>query len=203
MNSKNLLIIFTRNPKLGKVKTRLAKSVGNKTALDIYHFLLQKTKEVTKNISCDKKVYYSEKITENDLWNRSNYQKREQFGSDLGEKMKNAIDDGFKKKYKKIILIGSDLFDLKPSHINDAFKKLDHNDVVIGPAKDGGYYLIGLKKLHLKIFENKNWGSSTVREDTLKNLEKVDVHLLSMLNDVDVIEDIENHSAFTKFLKPR
>ncbi len=63
MSHKNLLIIFTRNPVLGKVKTRLAKTVGDKTALDIYHFLLQKTKEVTKKISCDKKVYYSEKIT--------------------------------------------------------------------------------------------------------------------------------------------
>ena len=203
MNSKNLLLIFTRNPELGKVKTRLAKSVGDKTALDIYQFLLQKTKEVTKNISCDKTVYYSEKIIEDDLWNRSNYQKKEQFGKDLGEKMKNAIEDGFNKKYKKIIVIGSDLFDLKPSLISDAFKKLDNNDVVIGPATDGGYYLIGLKKIHLKIFENKNWGTSTVREDTLKNLEKVDVHLLPMLNDIDVIEDIKNHSAFTKFLKPR
>ena len=200
MNSKNLLLIFTRNPELGKVKTRLAKTVGDKTALDIYLFLLQKTKEVTKNISCDKTVYYSEKIIEDDLWNRSNYQKREQFGKDLGEKMKNAIEDGFKKKYTKIIVIGSDLFDLKPSLINDAFEKLDNNDVIIGPAADGGYYLIGLKKLHLKIFENKNWGTSTVREDTLKNLEKVNVHLLPMLNDIDVIEDIKNHSAFTKFL---
>ena len=200
MNSKNLLLIFTRNPELGKVKTRLAKTVGDKTALDIYLFLLQKTKEVTKSITCDKTVYYSEKIIEDDLWNRSNYQKREQFGKDLGEKMKNAIDDGFKKKYTKIIVIGSDLFDLKPSLINDAFEKLDNNDVVIGPATDGGYYLIGLKKLHLKIFENKNWGTSTVREDTLKNLEKVNVHLLPMLNDIDVIEDIKNHSAFTKFL---
>lgn len=200
MNSKNLLLIFTRNPELGKVKTRLAKTVGDKTALDIYLFLLQKTKEVTKSITCDKTVYYSEKIIEDDLWNRSNYQKREQFGKDLGEKMKNAIDDGFKKRYTKIIVIGSDLFDLKPSLINDAFEKLDNNDVVIGPATDGGYYLIGLKKLHLKIFENKNWGTSTVREDTLKNLEKVNVHLLPMLNDIDVIEDIKNHSAFTKFL---
>ena len=62
MSHKNLLIIFTRNPVLGKVKTRLAKTVGDKTALDIYHFLLQKTSEISKKISCDKKVYYSEKI---------------------------------------------------------------------------------------------------------------------------------------------
>jgi rSAM/selenodomain-associated transferase 1 len=203
MSHKNLLIIFTRNPVLGKVKTRLAKTVGDKTALDIYHFLLQKTKEVTEKISCDKKVYYSEKIIEDDLWDQSIYQKKEQYGNDLGEKMKNAFSDGFKKNYEKIIVIGSDLFDLKPSHINEAYKKLNHNNVVIGPALDGGYYLIGLKKLHPKIFQNKNWGTSSVRKETLKNLEKVDVHLLPMLNDVDVIEDIKNHSAFTKFLKPR
>ena len=203
MSHKNLLIIFTRNPVLGKVKTRLAKTVGDKTALDIYHFLLQKTKEVTNKISCDKKVYYSEKIIEDDLWDQSIYQKREQYGNDLGEKMKNAFNDGFKNNYEKIIVIGSDLFDLESSHINEAFKKLNHNNVVIGPALDGGYYLIGLKKLHPKIFQNKNWGTSSVRKETLKNLEKVDVHLLPMLNDVDVIEDIKNHSAFTKFLKPR
>ena len=203
MSHKNLLIIFTRNQVLGKVKTRLAKTVGDKTALDIYHFLLQKTKEVTKKISCDKKVYYSEKIIKDDLLDQSIYQKREQYGNDLGEKMKNAINDGFKNNYEKIIVIGSDLFDLEPSHINEAFKKLNHNNVVIGPALDGGYYLIGLKKLHPKIFQNKNWGTSSVRKETLKNLEKVDVHLLPMLNDVDVIEDIKNHSAFTKFLKPR
>ena len=129
--------------------------------------------------------------------------KKEQYGNDLGEKMKNAFNDGFKKNYEKILVIGSDLFDLEPSHINEAFKKLNHNNVVIGPAFDGGYYLIGLKKLHPKIFQNKNWGTSSVRKETLKNLEKVDVHLLPMLNDVDVIEDIKNHSAFTKFLKPR
>ncbi|MDC0870292.1 TIGR04282 family arsenosugar biosynthesis glycosyltransferase [Flavobacteriaceae bacterium] len=203
MSHRNLLIIFTRNPVLGKVKTRLAKTVGDKTALDIYHFLLQKTKEVTNKISCDKKVYYSEKIIEDDLWDQSIYQKREQYGNDLGEKMKNAFNDSFKNNYEKIIVIGSDLFDLEPSHINEAFKKLNHNNVVIGPALDGGYYLIGLKKLHPKIFQNKNWGTSSVRKETLKNLEKVDVHLLPMLNDVDVIEDIKNHSAFTKFLKPR
>ena len=203
MSHKNLLIIFTRNPVLGKVKTRLAKTVGDKTALDIYHFLLQKTKEVTKKISCDKKVYYSEKIIKDDLWDQSIYQKKKQYGNDLGEKMKNAFNDGFKKNYEKIIVIGSDLFDLKPSHINEAYKKLNHNNVVIGPALDGGYYLIGLKKLYPKIFQNKNWGTSSVRKETLKNLEKVDVHLLPMLNDVDVIDDIKNHSAFTKFLKPR
>ena len=200
MNHKNLLIIFTRNPILGKVKTRLAKTVGDKTALDIYTFLLKKTKEITLDSPCDKVVYYSEKIIKNDIWNCNSFRKEVQFGEDLGAKMKNSFYDAFENNYRKVVLIGSDIYDLESYHINEAFKKLDTNDVVMGPALDGGYYLIGLKKMHPKIFDNKRWGSSTVRKDTLKNLEKVDVHLLPILNDVDVIEDIEHHPAFTKFL---
>ena len=200
MNHKNLLIIFTRNPVLGKVKTRLAKTVGDKTALDIYTFLLKKTKEITLDSPCDKVVYYSEKIIKNDIWNCNSFRKEVQFGEDLGAKMKNSFYDAFENNYRKVVLIGSDIYDLESYHINEAFKKLETNDVVMGPALDGGYYLIGLKKMHPKIFDNKRWGSSTVRKDTLKNLEKVDVHLLPILNDVDVIEDIEHHPAFTKFL---
>ena len=200
MNSRNLLIIFTRNPELGKVKTRLSKSTGDHVALEIYKFLLNKTNQVTKQVSADKIVYYSEKITKYDIWSSNLYKKEVQHGSDLGAKMKNSFQAAFENKYDKVLLIGSDLYDLEPCHIYEAFKKLDTNDVIIGPASDGGYYLIGLKKLHPKIFKNKNWGTSTVREDTLKDLEKVDVHLLPILNDVDVIEDIEHHPAFSKFL---
>jgi len=201
MNSKKLLIIFTRNPELGKVKTRLSKSVGDIVALDIYQFLLDKTKEVTQNISADKVVYYSEKIAENDLWNSSLYKKEVQFGDDLGVKMEYAFQTAFENNYEKVLLIGSDLYDLEPSHINEAFEKLKNKDVVIGPTLDGGYYLVGLKKNYPEIFKNKRWGTSSVRKDTLKNLEKVDVHLLPILNDVDVVEDIEHHPAFTKFFK--
>ena len=201
MNPKKLLIIFTRNPELGKVKTRLSKSLGDIVALDIYQFLLDKTKEATQNISADKVVYYSEKIAENDLWNSSLYKKEVQFGDDLGAKMEYAFQTAFENNYEKVLLIGSDLYDLEPSHINEAFEKLKNKDVVIGPALDGGYYLVGLKKNYPEIFKNKRWGTSSVRKDTLKNLEKVDVHLLPILNDVDVVEDIEHHPAFTKFFK--
>ena len=199
--SKNLLIIFTRNPELHKVKTRLAKSVGDKTALEIYKFLLNKTNEVTQNLHCDKAVYYSVKIRENDMWNANNYQKYIQKGGDLGKRMQNAFQNGFNKHYKKIIIVGSDIYDLKPKHINEAFRVLDKNDVVIGPAEDGGYYLLGMKTLQPNIFNHKDWGTASVRKDTLKDLQKVNVHLLEKLNDVDVIEDIENHPAFLQFLQ--
>jgi rSAM/selenodomain-associated transferase 1 len=199
--TKNLVLIFTRNPELGKVKTRLAKSVGNETALEIYKFLLNKTKEVTQNLDCNKAVYYSVKVRENDIWDENSYQKHQQEGIDLGIRMQHAFKNSFDTGYKKVIIVGSDLYDLTPNHINEAFNKLDTNDVVIGPAEDGGYYLLGMKTLHPNIFENKDWGTSSVRKDTLKDLQEVNVHLLDELNDVDVIEDIENHPAFTHFLQ--
>ena len=202
LNTHKALIIFTRNPILGKVKTRLAKSVGNEIALEIYQFLLNKTKEVTLNIPADKVVFYSEEITNKDIWDATIYKKELQEGTDLGAKMSNAFKTCFKDGYEKVVLIGSDLFDLEEFHIREAFEKLEKNDAVIGPALDGGYYLLGLKKMHPTIFMNKNWGTATVRKNTIKNLEKVNVHLLPILNDVDVIEDIKHHPAFTKFLSP-
>ncbi|CAM1334238.1 TIGR04282 family arsenosugar biosynthesis glycosyltransferase [Tenacibaculum aestuariivivum] len=198
--SKNLLLIFTRNPELGKTKTRLAKTVGNETALSIYKFLLAKTNEITANLSCDKAVYYSVKIRDNDIWNKKIYQKNQQKGDDLGIRMENAFKNSFDEKYEKVLIIGSDLYDLSEEIIEDAFDKLNSNDVVIGPAEDGGYYLLGMKTLQPNIFQNKAWGTETVRKDTLKDLQKVNVHLLKELNDVDVFEDIENHPAFQQFL---
>ncbi|PKH50154.1 glycosyltransferase [Tenacibaculum sp. Bg11-29] len=199
--SKNLLLVFTRNPELGKAKTRLAKTVGDETALTIYKFLLDKTKEITANLSCDKAVYYSVKIRDNDIWNKEIYQKHQQKGEDLGIRMQNAFQNSFDENYDKVLIIGSDLYDLTPAIIENAFEKLNTNDVVIGPAEDGGYYLLGMKKMHAAVFKNKEWGTATVRRDTLNNLQKVTVHLLEELNDVDVFEDIENHSAFQQFLK--
>ena len=198
--SKNLLLIFTRNPELGKAKTRLAKSVGDETALEIYKFLLNKTKEVSQDLTCDKAVYYSVKVHENDIWDSEIYQKHQQKGEDLGIRMQNAFQNTFDAGYEKVMIIGSDLYDLTPEIIEDAFLKLNSNDVVIGPAEDGGYYLLGMNVLHPHIFENKEWGTSSVRKETLSDLKDKKVHLLQELNDVDVIEDIENHPAFQQFL---
>ncbi|MDO6813942.1 TIGR04282 family arsenosugar biosynthesis glycosyltransferase [Tenacibaculum soleae] len=198
--SKNLLLIFTRNPELGKAKTRLAKTVGDETALEIYKFLLNKTNQVTKDLSCNKAVYYSVKVRKNDIWDATIYQKHQQNGNDLGARMQNAFQDSFDAGYEKVMIIGSDLYDLTPKIIEDAFLKLNSNDVVIGPAEDGGYYLLGMNLLQPHIFQNKDWGTSSVRKETLANLKDKKVHLLTTLNDVDVFEDIENHPAFQQFL---
>ncbi|HBI39949.1 MAG TPA: glycosyltransferase [Tenacibaculum sp.] len=199
--SKNLLLIFTRNPEIGKVKTRLAKSIGDVAALKIYNFLLSHTKEVAEKGAFDIAVYYSEKIKENDIWAGPKFRKYIQNGSDLGERMLKAFEEGFEKSYTKIVIVGSDLYDLELSHINEAFDSLDKTEVVIGPAEDGGYYLLGLKRIIPRIFRNKKWGTETVRKDTLKDLQDLSVHLLPTLNDIDVFEDIQYNSIFDQFYK--
>ena len=198
--SKNLLLIFTRNPELGKVKTRLAKTIGAEKALAIYKFLLAHTKKVTEKIACDKAVYYSVKVKEDDLWNGEIYQKKQQLGEDLGIRMQNAFQDAFANGYEKVLIVGSDLIDLSEEIIEKGFLQLASNDVVIGPAEDGGYYLLGMKSVHPNVFKNKNWGTSSVREETLNDLKDKKVHLLDELNDADVLDDIKEHPAFQHFL---
>ena len=190
MQSRNLLLIFTRNPELGKAKTRLAKTVGNETALEIYKFLLEKTRDISSKVSSDKAVYYSVKVRENDIWDSKIYQKHQQKGEDLGIRMLNAFKDSFDVGYEKVMIIGSDLYDLTSENIEKAFSELNNNDVVLGPAEDGGYYLLGMNALHEKVFKNKTWGTETVRKDTLEDLKDKTVKLLEVKNDIDVYEDI-------------
>lgn len=198
--SKNLLLIFTRNPELGKCKTRLAKTVGDESALEIYKFLLKHTVEITENLEVDKAVYYSVKVRENDLWDENIYQKYKQNGADLGIRMKHAFEQGFKDGYENIIIIGSDMYDMSQEDLEQAFSELENSDVVIGPAEDGGYYLLGMSSLQAKVFSNKDWGKETVLEDTLADLKSVSVKLLEERNDVDYFSDIKHIDVFQQFL---
>ena len=198
--SKKALIIFTRNPELGKVKTRLAKTVGDESALNIYKFLLQHTTEVTKDLYVDKYVFYSEEIHKNDLWDPDIFRKRLQSGNDLGERMHNAFVEVFNMGYEMVIIIGCDMFELDKKDLETAFNALQSNNFVIGPAQDGGYYLLGMKDPKEKIFLKKEWGTSSVLEQTLKDLEDENYLLLEERNDIDYYEDIAGQEIFQQFL---
>ncbi|MGB6152609.1 MAG: TIGR04282 family arsenosugar biosynthesis glycosyltransferase [Pricia sp.] len=200
-SSKDLLLIFTRNPKLGMCKTRLAKTVGDETALDIYIFLLDHTASITQNLNAAKQVWYSEEIWEDDIWDDAFYDKRLQKGRDLGIRMANAFQEGFASGYERILIMGSDMFDLDQNDLENAFAQLKQNDFVIGPAEDGGYYLLGMTSFKAKLFQNKSWGEKTVLKDTLEDLKGEKLAILEKRNDVDVYEDIKDNQAFQHFLK--
>jgi rSAM/selenodomain-associated transferase 1 len=201
VNSKELLIIFTRNPILGKCKTRLAAKVGNQIALDIYKFLLNHTAVITKDLTVHKHLYYSEEIWEDDIWDNLIFDKRLQKGADLGERMSDAFLNGFEQGFEKIIIIGSDIFDLGKKDLEDAFNALNHNDYVIGPALDGGYYLLGMKSYTDAVFRNKVWGKDSVFKETMQNLKNEKVFLLETKNDIDRFEDLKNNKVFQPYLK--
>lgn len=200
--SKKALIIFTRNPELGKVKTRLVKSVGDESALKIYEFLLKHTVEITEKLNVDKYVFYSENIHRDDIWNPDIFRKKMQSGNDLGQRMQNAFSEIFGMGYEKVLIVGSDIYELQQKDIENAYEALQTSPFIIGPAKDGGYYLLGMKELNSEIFQNKNWGTNRVLEDTLNDLKNKQYILLEEMNDVDYFEDIKNVDAFQQFLPP-
>lgn len=189
---KNALIIFARNPVLGKVKTRLAAGIGEAKALQVYEHLLQHTQSIVKDIPVTKFVYYADEINEDDIWN--GFEKRIQHGNNLGERMQNAFEELFKAGFSKVCIIGSDCFELTTDIINNTFACLDESDVVIGPVMDGGYYLLGSGKFVPQFFINKAWSTSSVFSDTLKDAATLNLSItqLPVLNDIDNEKDLRN-----------
>ncbi len=196
----DLLIVFVKNIILGKVKTRLAKSIGAIGAFKIYSELVDITEKATTNITAGKHIYFSDVIISS-KWKGD--KKFIQEGKDLGSRMQNAFQNGFDEGYENILLIGSDLPDISKNIINSAFEKLENNDVVFGPAEDGGYYLIGLSKIIPSIFENKPWSQSELLTVTLAELktQKKTIGLIETLNDIDTFEDLITSDFYKKNLE--
>jgi len=188
--NKEALVIFAKNPVKGKVKTRLAKDIGEQKALEVYKKLLQLNYLNTKDLNCKKFIYYSE-FADKDLFDIS-YEIKIQSDGDLGIKMRNAFTEIFNSGYDKAILIGTDCPGLKMDIIRQAFDSLDNFDLVFGPANDGGYYLIGMKHANDYLFENIKWSTKFVLEDSIAKVRgKILKHiLLETLSDVDTSEDL-------------
>lgn len=185
------LIIFVRNPEPGRVKTRLAATLGDEKALHIYKDLLNHTRSVSRLSSAHKFVFYHNEIDWDDEWNVPDFNKRLQSNSNLGGKMMSAFEEIFLADYDKVIIIGSDCFELTTAYIETAFSYLDDKDVVIGPASDGGYYLLGMKRMHSCFFSNKKWSTDSVYTATLQDatLHGLSVASLPVLTDVDTEAD--------------
>ncbi|MEK9612559.1 MAG: TIGR04282 family arsenosugar biosynthesis glycosyltransferase, partial [Flavobacteriaceae bacterium] len=198
---KSLLLVFAKTPVMGTLKTRLAKSIGDKRAFWIFQQLLIKTDSVLKKVLQDVVIFYSG--SNPSLFNSifHDFPKIPQKGASLGDRMAHAFQWGFKNGYTKIVIIGTDLWDLDSTLIKKAFESLDQTEVVIGPATDGGYYLLGKKKMIPLIFKNKEWSSKTVFNDTLKDLKKHSISFLEKKNDIDLFEDLKQQPELFKLLK--
>jgi len=188
----NQLLIFVKNTELGKVKTRLAKSIGDKKALYIYKALLHHTSSVASKVGVIRRVYYTNFIASNDEFESPKFEKRLQILGDLGGKMYAGIKEAFGERAEKVIVIGSDCYEINETIIEEAFDSLSKHDYVLGPANDGGYYLIGMKKRNKAVFENMTWSTENVLLDTLLTIKKQNktYFLLPTLTDVDEEKDL-------------
>lgn len=198
--SKNLLIVFVKNIILGKVKTRLAKTVGDNMAFNVYKELVDITEDCSKKVAANKHIYFSDVVI-NSLW--VDELKFIQEGVDLGERMQNAFEKGFNDGYERIVLIGSDLPDISPEIIQKGFDALENNEVVFGPAEDGGYYLVGMSNPQFSVFQKKQWSTEGLLKETMIELNEkgIKIALLKTLNDIDTFEDLKtskiyNHEKF-------
>jgi rSAM/selenodomain-associated transferase 1 len=193
---KNCILFFVKHPVTGGVKSRLAAELDETIALELYkNFILDMLATLTTcEAQCLICVYPQSAPGKVREWLGAGYGYLPQEGCDLGERMKNSFIQAFSMKYERTILIGSDIPDLPSSIVSQAFRMFETNDAVVGPAHDGGYYLIGFRNNTFvpEVFDTMNWGGKSVLRSTLKSLNKwgCRVHLLPARRDVDTLADI-------------
>jgi rSAM/selenodomain-associated transferase 1 len=196
MPVKSVLLLFIKAPVRGQVKSRLAAAIGGETALELYrNFILDIIDSVKKTGYPFRICYYPPDAgAEVSSWLAGQYRIMPQQGGDLGERMENAFLRCFSEGFERAILIGSDLPDLTPAVLQEAMASLNKNDVVIGPASDGGYYLIGFHKHTFmpRVFQGIPWSTETVFQETMAVLQNsgLAVYQAPKWNDVDTLEDL-------------
>lgn len=195
---KNTLLIFIRNPELGKVKTRLARSVGDVEALRIYQILLDKTRMTVQGCAVERWLFYSDFPDDKDQWDPALFHKKLQSTGDLGERMAAAFHAAFEAGAERVAIVGSDCPELSPEILDQAFDQLHQNQFVLGPVPDGGYYLLGMSYFEPSVFQDIAWSTESVREKTLEKIAFVgkSCALLPMLRDVDTEQDWQDACFF-------
>jgi rSAM/selenodomain-associated transferase 1 len=189
-----LFQIFLKAPEPGKVKTRLIPALGEARAAAVHLQLVQHILAVADALEMATECWVAGDMGHpfvQDLSDR--YRVNQQQGIDLGERMYNALLHGL-EHHNRVVLVGADAYSLTPDIIREAFLQLVHQDVVIGPAHDGGYVLVGVRRLHPALFADIDWGTESVLSEQLENISccKLSSHLLPAGFDVDTIDDIRS-----------
>jgi len=199
LSSPCQLLVFTRYPELGKAKTRLIPALGVQGATELHRQLAEWAIAQGRQLqdrhreSIKLVVYFTgSTIQAMQTWLGADLVYRSQVQGDLGEKLYRAIDLGFAQETERIVVIGTDCPSLTPTLLAQAFHALASHDLVIGPAADGGYYLIGLSHPIPELFQGIDWGTSEVFAQTLNIADSLDLSysLLPVLTDIDRPEDL-------------
>lgn len=194
---KQRIIVMARWPEAGKAKTRLIPALGPNGAADLHSCLAHRTFNTVRQFaalhSCQIDIQFTGGAERDmsQLFGDDLAYTRQQ-GESLGDRISHAVQQTFAEGGRRVVVIGTDCPELQVSHLEEAFLSLQHRDVTIGPAVDGGYYLIGIRDYYPALFENIHWGTETVLEETLQTLRRIQKTwtLLPTLSDVDFPEDL-------------
>jgi rSAM/selenodomain-associated transferase 1 len=191
-----VLLLFVRYPESGKVKTRLAATIGADEAAELYRSFVLDILATLELCGLPLRVYFEPLEKETDLrtWLGTGYVLKPQRGRDLGARMGRAFEEAFDEGFTRGILLGSDIPDLPLAFLQEATDALRRQDAVIGPARDGGYYLIGFRRDSIPpdVFEDIPWSTAAVARETMARLETrgCRIHRLPEWADVDTAEDL-------------
>jgi len=201
LKHKSVVIVFLRAPVKGRVKTRLAREVGDEQALSLYRAFVQTTLLAVEQSGMDHRICFfpADRKALVEDWLGTDHGYMPQLGDDLGQRMGNALAAVFDQGAQKAILVGTDIPDLRACHLLKAINLLDQHQVVVGPSFDGGYWLIGFQRDRFcpDLFFQIDWGTDTVFSTTLERCTAANLStgLLPALQDIDSMEDLQ---AFQK-----
>jgi rSAM/selenodomain-associated transferase 1 len=194
---RRALLVFVRAPRAGRVKTRLAAAIGDEAALRVYRRLAEHTLAEARALAAEGvavRVHYAPADAADAVraWLGAGPLYLPQADGDLGVRMKDAFTRAFDDGAGRVVIVGSDLPEVSAPLLRRAFEQLDAHPAVIGPARDGGYYLLGLRGMIGGIFDGIEWSTSTVLRATLERFSAAGVQpaALEVLADVDTVDDL-------------
>ncbi|MBW7991277.1 MAG: glycosyltransferase [Planctomycetes bacterium] len=198
------LLLFVKSPIKGQVKTRLAAETDGDFVVELYKCFVEDMISLIENLGVQFKVCFCPDNMKSTFseWLGEQYCYTPQTGDNLGERLRNAFDSAFKEGFSNVVAIGSDSPDLPVHYLIESFEALAGHDTVIGPANDGGYYLIGFSKEGFipEAFDNISWSTDSVFEQTVSILKRHGrkMYLLPLWHDVDTIADLKSLLLRTK-----
>lgn len=197
MATSDLLILFARYPVPGATKTRLIPALGAEGAAELYrhmaeHTLAQARKFQSANAVTLEVWFVGGALVQMQSWLGKDLSYQEQAAGDLGDRLIQATQTAFEAGSTRIVIIGTDCPDLDSLLLQKAFDHLRQQDLVLGPATDGGYYLVGLRQFTPEIFQGIAWSTAEVLQQTVEVAERLGLAIayLPMLSDVDYPEDL-------------
>ncbi|MCP4187707.1 MAG: glycosyltransferase [Gammaproteobacteria bacterium] len=195
-----LIQVFARPPVAGKVKTRLIPDLGADKATAVYRYCLRQTLNLLKSSKLDFEIWLSEAGTD-PIFTQHSYQLQQ--GADLGARMYHALYHRLSSHpHDSVILIGTDCLDLNHNHFTASIDALKTYDLVLLPCFDGGFAMIGCRKIEPSIFAGVEWGSRQVLQQTLRNAKALDykTRILETVRDIDTLSDLNHYPALRKLV---